>query len=440
MKYKHIPIKIVSTGSIAWEAGLQEGDLILSINKEKISDIFDYRFLIADHYILLEVQKPDGDIWEIEIEKDTYEDLGIEFDNPMLDEAQSCTNKCIFCFIDQLPGGMRQTLYFKDDDSRLSFFMGNYVTLTNMDWQEIDRIIKYKMSPINVSVHTTNPELRVSMLNNRFAGDVMDKIKRLIDGNITINAQIVLCRGINDGKELDKSIENLSIFYPGLKSISVVPVGITRFRDGLTKLEPYDGLNSQKVIRQIELWQERLLTRYGSRIVFLADEFYTRAGEEIPEYHVYEDFEQLENGVGLIATLRHEFYKHIDKVRGIEKVEREISIPTGVSSYKYIKEMALELEKSIDALQVRVYRIENEFFGKNVTVTGLITGQDLSKQLKGKDLGQELLIPMCMLKADEKIFLDDYSVAMLEEELGTKITIVKNCGKDFIEKILGFTL
>ncbi|HPD01362.1 MAG TPA: DUF512 domain-containing protein [Acetivibrio sp.] len=440
MKYRPIAITNVISDSIAQEAGLKNGDLILSINGEKISDIFDYRFLIANETLLLEIQKKDGEIWEVEIEKDEYEDLGIEFENLMLDDAKSCSNKCIFCFIDQLPKGMRKTLYFKDDDSRLSFFMGNYVTLTNMDFNDIDRIIKYKMSPINVSVHTTNPELRVYMLNNKFAGDIMEKIKRLVEGGITVNCQIVLCRDINDGVELDRSINDLASLYPGMNSISVVPVGLTKYREDLTVLKPYDKESSKKVIEQVEAWQKKLLLEKGSRVVYLADELYVMAELQIPDYSVYEDFPQIENGVGLIAMLRQEFDEYLALLDFKPEKRRKVSIATGVSSYKYIKELADVLENKYKDLNVNVYKIKNEFFGENVTVTGLITGQDLVKQLFDKDLGEELLISVSMLRSGEEVFLDDYTVDMLEKELGIRVTVVENCGNDFVEKILGIPL
>jgi len=440
LEYRPIPIKRVLPGSIAEESELQEGDFLLSINGEKISDIFDYRFLIADEYLVLEIQKKDGEIWEIEIEKDEYEDLGIEFESLMIDDAKSCRNKCIFCFIDQLPKGMRETLYFKDDDSRLSFFMGNYVTLTNMSHNDIDRIIKYKMSPINVSVHTSNPELRVYMLRNKTAGDVMDKIKRLIDGGITVNAQIVLVRGVNDEKELDRTIGDLSSLYPGLNSISVVPVGITRHREGLYELKPFDMESSRKVIKQVEAWQRELLSKYGSRIVYIADEFYIMGELEIPDYCVYEDFPQIENGVGLIAMLKKEFDDYLGNLKFELKNKREVAIATGVTSYKYIKEMIDVLGKKYENLTVHIYKIKNHFFGENVTVTGLLTGQDILEQLSGNKIGQELLLSESMLKSGESVFLDDYTVEMLENKLKTRITIVGNNGKDFIEKVLGIVL
>ncbi len=436
MKKNRMTVQNVIAGSIAEEAGIEKGDVLLSINGEKIEDVFDYRFLMTDEALMLEIEKSDGEIWDIDIEKDEYEDLGIDFENPLMDEMKSCSNKCIFCFIDQLPRGMRETLYFKDDDSRMSFLAGNYVTLTNMKDEDIDRIIRYRMSPINVSVHTTDPKLRTFMLNNRFAGNVVERINKLVEAGIEVNCQIVLCRGINDGNELNKSISDLAQMYPGVKSISVVPVGITRHRDGLLELQPYNSESSELVISQVEKLQQSFIESYGSRIVYLADEFYIMADRTIPSYEDYEDFPQIENGVGLISLMLHEFYEHLEGIVPYETANRTVSIATGVSSYKYIKELATELENKFEGLKINIYEIKNNYFGKNVTVTGLLTGIDLIEQLKGKELGNELLISRSMLKADEDILLDDYSVKMLETALDIKVTIVENDGKDFIEKII----
>ncbi len=443
MKQNKIIIEKVLPFSIAEEAGIESGDILISINGEEIKDIFDYRFLMADEELVVEIQKNDGEIWEIEIEKDLYEDIGIDFGTSMLDEAKSCTNKCIFCFIDQLPEGMRDTLYFKDDDSRLSFLMGNYVTLTNMSDEDLDRIIKYKMSPINVSVHTTNPELRVSMLNNKFAGNVMERIKKISDTGITVNCQIVLCRSINDGDELERSIKDLSSLYPGVRSVSVVPVGITRHREGLAQLQPFDGVSSEAVIAQVGKWQELFLKKYGSRIVYLADEFYIMSNREIPAHNEYEDFPQIENGVGLIALLKSEFKEYLDELinKGLkDKGKRHVSIATGVSSYKYIKEMAETLEKNFNNVKISVFDIKNCFFGENVTVTGLLTGGDIVSQLSGKDLGERLFISRSMLKSGEDILLDDYTIGMIEEQLKVSVGVVENNGRDFIEKILNLAV
>jgi putative radical SAM enzyme (TIGR03279 family) len=438
LKHKSIVVREVTPGSIAEEAGIQSGDKILFINNEKIGDIFDYRFLVSEESLVIEIQKVDGELWEVEIEKDQYEDLGIEFDSSMLDEAKSCTNKCVFCFIDQLPEGMRETLYFKDDDSRLSFLTGNYVTLTNMDKEDIYRIIRYRMSPINVSVHTTNPGLRVRMLNNKFAGDVLDKIKILVNGGIKVNCQIVLCKEINDEAELDNTISDLAYLYPGVSSISVVPVGITRHRKGLYYLKPYDRKSANAVVLQVERWQKKLLEEFGSRIVYLADELYIMAQHELPGYDYYEDFPQLENGVGLVSLLRYEFYEYLDEAReySIDKL-RHTSIATGVSAFRFIREMAQELEGRYKGLKINVYEIKNKFFGENVTVAGLLTGGDIASQLAGKDLGEELLISRSMLKSGEQLFLDDTTIPVLESILKVKIGIVENSGKDFIDKLLG---
>ncbi len=457
LKEQVIPIKSVLPGSIAEEAGIEAGDTILSVNGEKIRDIFDYRFLITNENLMIEILKQDSEVWEIEIEKDEYEDLGLEFESLMIDDAKSCKNKCIFCFIDQLPKGMRDTLYFKDDDSRLSFFMGNYITLTNMDFEDIDRIIKYKMSPINVSVHTTNPDLRVFMLKNKNASDVVEKIQKLIDGGIEVNCQIVLCRETNDEKELERSLKELGALYSGVNSISVVPVGITRYREGLSCLKPYDMESSAKVIEQIEAWQKKFLEKFGSRIVYIADEFYIMAGNNIPDYEDYEDFPQIENGVGLIAQFKQEFVEYIGqldhcssqqnnkrKLKGAKDTQefklRNISIATGVSAYLHIKEMTQKLQQKYKNLNINIYKIENNFFGENVTVTGLLTGQDILEQLKGKELGDELLLSRSMLRSGEEVLLDDYTISDIEQKLNVKISIVDNSGKDFIVKVLGIDL
>ena len=436
MPNKPITVQAVLKGSIAEEAGIEQGDGIIAINGEEIKDIFDYRFITTNENLVIEVEKKDGEVWEIEIEKDEYEDLGVEFECSMIDEAKSCTNRCIFCFIDQLPSNMRDTLYFKDDDSRLSFLMGNYITLTNIDNDQIDRIIKYRMSPINVSVHTTNSELRIFMLKNRYAGDIMDKIKRLVDGGITVNCQIVLCRGINDSRELDNSLEALSGLYPGVSSISVVPVGITKYRTGLEDLSPYDREASAEVIDQVEKWQRVLLKKFESRVVYLADEFYIMAGRDLPAYEEYEDFPQIENGVGLIAVLRNEFENYLKELPCKAAGDRKVSIATGVSAYLYIKEMTELLEKKFSGVKIGVYAIKNDFFGQNVTVTGLLTGKDIAAQLKNKELGEELFISRSMLKSGENLFLDDFTLEDLEKSLDIKVTVVDNDGRDFIRKLV----
>jgi putative radical SAM enzyme (TIGR03279 family) len=332
MDNRSAEVNSVIPGSIAEEAGIEKGDCILSINNENISDVFDYRFLTINEELNLEIRKMNGEIWEVEIEKDEYEDLGIEFESFMMDEARSCTNKCIFCFIDQLPKGMRETLYFKDDDSRLSFLTGNYVTLTNISDEELERIIHYRMSPINVSVHTTNLQLRAKMLSNRFAVNILERIKKFVDGGITLNCQIVLCRGINDGEELNRTLFDLTGFYPGVNSISIVPVGLTKHRQGLEKLIPYDNESSKEVLALIDTWQQKMINRYNSRIVYPADEFFIMSGQEIPEHDYYEDFPQIENGVGLIALFKQQFDEYLASMDYKLDKKQTVSIATGVSA------------------------------------------------------------------------------------------------------------
>lgn len=436
--HNKIKICLVQPCSIAEEAGVEAGDLLLSINGQDIKDIFDYRYYQASEELLLEIEKPDGELWEIEVEKDESEDLGIEFEDSLIDGARSCTNKCIFCFIDQLPKGMRETVYFKDDDSRLSFLSGNYVTLTNMKKKELERIIHYRMSPINVSVHTTNPELRKFMLGNRFAGDVMEKIRMLTDNGIEVNCQIVLCRDINDKEELERTIGDLSGLYPSIRSISIVPVGISSHRDNLYKLTPFDMESSKNVINQVHNWQNKLLTEKGSRVVYLSDEFYINADADMPKYKDYEGFPQIENGVGMVALFKKEIgdtLKH--KKKDINLANRKISIVTGRLVYRNILQLVDKVKDAYNGLEVNVYDIENEFFGPNVTVTGLLTGVDIVKQLKGRDLGQELLMSRSMLRAGEHVLLDDYTVERIEAELGVPIRIVNGSGKDFVNALIG---
>lgn len=442
MNKNRIRICKVEPDSAAMDAGIEPGDFLLSVNKQPIGDIFDYRFITANTDLLIEIEKQNGELWEIEIEKEEYEDLGLDFENPLITEAKSCTNKCIFCFIDQLPKGMRESVYFKDDDSRLSFLSGNYVTLTNMDKYDLERIVRYRMTPVNVSVHTTNPELRRLMMGNRFAGDVLEKIKILTEGGITVNAQIVLCKGYNDGAELDRTIKELSELAPAMASISVVPVGLTKWREGLTRLEPFDEKESAAVLEQVAEWQRRLLEKHGTRLVYAADELFIKAGAKLPQVSEYEDFPQIENGVGLMVLLNHEFHECMKKKEFSElrlSGARTVSIATGMCAYTHIKQLAQEAEKRYNGLKVLVYPIVNNFFGENVTVTGLLTGRDIVSQLKGKDLGSELLLSESMLRAGEEVLLDDYTVQMLKNELNMNVTFTENNGRDLLRRILGLT-
>jgi putative radical SAM enzyme (TIGR03279 family) len=427
-------ISYVEPNSIAEEAGLKPGDKLLKINGHDFHDILEYRYLISEYEVTLEVLKQDDLIEVITLETD-YEDIGIEFGEGLIDEAQSCHNKCIFCFIDQLPKGMRETVYFKDDDTRLSFLQGNYVTLTNMSDEEIDRLIKMRVSPINVSVHATNPELRCKMLNNRFAGKCYDIMKKFAKNNIYMNCQIVLCPGINDGEELDRSISDMADLFPYVNSVSVVPVGLTRYRDGLYPLTPFDEEGSKKTILQVEEWQNKLYDKLGTRLIYLSDEFYLNANIPIPDAENYEGFPQLENGVGLIASMQEEFDAAIKMVKP-KDYNRTVSIATGELAAPFISKLANQLSEKT-GVKVSVYAIKNNFFGGGVNVAGLVTGRDLIEQMKDKPRTDIMLIPHSMLRDEDEIFLDDTTLAEVEEALGMKIEPVINDGYEFIEKILG---
>lgn len=431
-------IKHIDDDSIAYEMGLEPGDCIVNINNMPVNDVLDYKFLTSDDCLTVEVLKKNGDTEIIEVQTD-YEDLGITFENSLLDAPKSCQNKCIFCFIDQLPKGMRQTVYFKDDDARLSFLQGNYITLTNLSDADIDRIVRMRISPVNVSVHCTDPELRIMMLGNKKAGRVLEIMQRLADNHITMNAQIVLCRGINDGKNLDKTIGDLAGLYPYVNSVSVVPVGISAYRQGLYPLDAYDKSSSDAVIAQVQRWQNDLLSTRDSRIVFIADEFYLLTGKDIPSWEKYEGFPQIENGVGLIASMQNEFELAISNIRTAPK-KRNASIITGELAYGFIKGMCDRLAQDYPCVSVNVYAIKNNFFGGAVSVSGLLCGCDIIGQLAGKTLGDKVFIPKSMLRAGEDIFLDDVTLEALQDRLGVTITPVENDGYDFVEKILDIEL
>ena len=434
MKHEHI-IKSVEEGSIAWEMGIEPGDRLLQINGSIIEDVFDYHYYTNDEELLILIQKENGEEWELEIEKDYDEDLGIEFEQGLMDEYRSCRNKCIFCFIDQMPKGMRDTLYFKDDDSRLSFLQGNYITLTNMSDHDIQRIVDYHLEPINVSIHTTNPELRCKMLHNRFAGDALKKIQILYDGGITMNGQIVLCKGINDGEELERSIRDMTKWLPNLQSVSVVPVGLTKFRDGLYPLEPFTKEDAKEVLGIIHKWQKKIYEEYGIHFIHAGDEWYLLAEEELPEEERYDGYLQLENGVGMLRLLLNEFEEAYEPLAGDGR-EIHLSMATGKLAYPYLKEMLERLKAKYPNLNVNLFEIRNDFFGERITVAGLITGQDLIAQLKGQDLGDALLLPCSMLRSGEEVFLDDVTVTELSDALQVPIDIVKSSGQDFIEAVL----
>jgi putative radical SAM enzyme (TIGR03279 family) len=430
-------INKVSKGSIAEELGIEVGDLLVSINEQPIRDIIEYRFLLSDEYLEVEIENKYGELYLYEIEKDYDEDLGIEFSNPIIDMAKSCRNKCMFCFVDQLPEGMRETLYFKDDDSRLSFLQGNFVTLTNMSDDDIENIIKYRISPINISVHTTNPELRQKMISNKFAGKVYGIMKKLAEAEITMNCQVVLCPGVNDGEELRRTVYDLIELYPYVNSIAVVPVGITKYRDNLPNLEIFDKNNANTTIDQIHKIQEDLLEKVGTRFVFLSDEFYVLADRDLLDYDDYEGFLQFEDGVGMIKKMGTEIRQYLDSLPSNKSVEkRKISIATGHSAYKFMREMSNLVMKKYSNIEIKVYEIKNKFWGETITVSGLITAKNIVEQLKGEDIGEVLYITRSMLKADEEIFLDNITLEELQDIMKIKIIPCLNEGKDFVDKII----
>lgn len=433
MHHTNTEIGYVEPDSIAEEAGLEPGDKLLSINSHDFRDILEYRYLISEYEIEIKVEKKNGDIEEIIIEND-YEDLGIEFSNALIDTAQSCRNKCIFCFIDQLPKGMRKTVYFKDDDTRLSFLQGNYVTLTNMNDDDISRLISMHVSPINISVHTTNPKLRVEMLKNKNAGRIYEIMKRFADNGMYMNCQIVLCPDYNDGDELLRTIDDLQKLCPYVQSVSIVPVGLTAYRDGLCKLKPFDEKSSAEVIDTVEPIQKRLLKEHDTRLVYLSDEFYINAKREIPNAESYEGFPQLENGVGLAASLKEEFDYGIEHLN-CKGRKRCVSVATGELVYEFISALCKRLEEKCPGLKINCYAIKNEFFGGGVNVSGLIVGRDILNQLTGRELGEELFISSSALRVGEDIFLDDMTLEELENKLSVTITPVDNDGYQFIEKI-----
>lgn len=428
-------IKTVLPGSIAEEIGLEPGDAILKINNHSVTDILDYRFLMSDEEILLTVLTKQGEIAEVEIEKEIYEDLGVEFESGLIDGAKRCANGCVFCFIDQLPKGMRETLYFKDDDTRLSFFQGNYVTLTNVPESEIDRFISMHVSPINVSVHTTNPELRVKMLKNKNAGNIFERMKKLSDNGILLNAQIVLCPTLNDGEELERTLSDL-LSLGHIRSVSIVPFGKTKYREGLCEIPSVTKEKAVEVIKTLEKWQKKALKKLGTRLFYASDELYLKAEMEIPPSEEYEGFPQIENGVGLIASMNEEFQMAIKEEYPF-KGERVVSIATGSAAYNFIKSIAKQAENRYNGLKANVYKIENNFFGEEITVAGLLCGCDIIARLKGKALGDELIISKSMLRDGTDVLLDDVTVKDIEKELNVKITPVENDGYEFLEALLG---
>lgn len=431
-----VKISSVDACSPAARAGIFAGDYLASICGNSVKDVLDYMFYAAEESVDLEIIR-NGRPLNFHIRKGEYDDLGLQFETFLMDSKQSCRNKCVFCFIDQMPPGMRETLYFKDDDARLSFLQGNYVTLTNLEQSDIDRIIKMKLN-INVSVHTTNPELRCKMMNNRFAGEKLKYIRQLAENGIKLNCQIVCCPGLNDGDELRRSLRDLSELMPNITSMAVVPVGLTKFREGLFPLESFNKETAAETIDIIEEFQSVFLKKFGTRTVFPSDEFFLIAERELPPVEYYEEFSQYENGVGMLRSLIDEFEKALELAEW-EGGERHVSIATGYAPYAVISMLVKMAEEHFPLLKCNVYRIRNNFFGESITVTGLITAQDLISQLRGEPLGEELLISSAMLRRDSEEFLDDLTVSDVEKELNTRVKAVNNDGYELLDAIMGIT-
>lgn len=429
-----VKIKNVISGSPAAKCGVIAGDMLANINGNPIKDVLDYMYYAAEVNVKLDLVRCGEEI-ALSVKKDEYDDLGLEFDTFLMDNKQRCSNRCIFCFIDQMPPNMRDTLYFKDDDARLSFLHGNYVTLTNLDQSDIDRIIKMKLN-INVSVHTTNPELRVKMMRNKFAGEKLKYLYQLAESGIQLNCQIVCCPGFNDGAELRRTLSDLSKLMPNISSMAVVPVGITKYRDGLCPLTMFNKETAGETIDIIEEFQRDLLEKYGTRTVFPSDEFFLTADRPLPSAEYYEDYPQYENGVGMLRSLIDEFDDALDTAEW-EGDERRISIVTGRAPFKIISDLVRKAEEKFPKLKCGVYPIRNDFFGETITVTGLITAQDLIAQMKNKKLGDELLISSAMLMHGSDIFLDDLTVGDVERELNVRVRAVQNDGYELLDAVMG---
>ena len=428
-------ITSVEQSSLAERAGIRGGDVLVAINGNEINDVLDYRFYLAERNLSIALHR-DGEPYTAHILKGEYADIGLEFDTPLMDKKRRCANGCIFCFIDQNPKGMRETIYFKDDDSRLSFLHGNYSTMTNLSERDVDRIIKMHISPVRVSVHTTNPDLRCQMMKNKNAGRVLSYLRRFADAGLDICAQIVLCRGINDGDELDRSMRELAELGDALTSVSVVPVGLTRHRDGLYPLEPFTPEDCRDVIAQVTAFGDEYEKKYGARKFFASDEFYIRSNTPLPCGDFYEGYPQIENGVGMLRSFEDEFLDELDFAKDEDiPIGRTISVATGAASYEMIKRLT-ELLPPL-GVTVRVYNIRNDFYGESVTVSGLLTGTDMAAQLAEKPLGDELFIPKNALRSGEEVFLDDVTLGELSDRLGVKITPIGEDGCEFLRALLG---
>ncbi|MDO4731503.1 MAG: DUF512 domain-containing protein [Clostridia bacterium] len=430
-------IKSIEKFSPAYNAGICPNSKLLSINSNEITDVLDYRFYQLNRLLDLELEDEFGKPYHIFIKKREYEELGLEFETYLMDKQRHCLNKCIFCFIDQLPKGLRKSLYFKDDDSRLSFLFGNYITLTNLTQKEIDRIIKLHISPVNISVHTMDKELRCLMMGNKKAGQSLDALYKFCEHSIKINCQLVVCPGINDGDNLLYTLLKLKELYPSVQNIAVVPVGLTKFRDNLFPLRCFSRQDALRTINIVEEFAKNCYNEFGNHIAYCADEIYLKAQKQLPTSDYYGDFEQLENGVGMMALMESELDFALEQNTYNINTQRKISIATGVSAFDFINKLVDKITSIFTNIECNVYKIDNNFFGENITVSGLITGKDLIDQLKDKDLKDELLIAKTMLKSDEDIFLDSMSLSKLESALNVKIRAVENDGEIFLKNILG---
>lgn len=434
-----VKITEVTLGSRAYKAGVRADDVLLSINGNEINDVLDYRFYLTEIGVELRLSRGTEE-YSVSIRKGEYDDIGLEFETPLMDEKHSCKNKCIFCFIDQNPDGLRESLYFKDDDSRLSFIHGNYVTLTNMTQQDVDRIIKMRMSPINISVHTTNPGLRVKMMKNKHSGEVLKYLEDFAAAGLSMCGQIVLCRGVNDGEELMRSMRDLAALYPAMSSVAIVPAGLTKFREKLYPLTDFTKDEAAGIIDMINSFGDAHKEKCGTRLFYAADEFYLKAEREIPDADYYEDYPQLENGVGMIRSCSDEFGLALSNVGDMSVIlnkKRSISLVTGVASYPMIKEQADKLCALCPNLNVNIYEIVNNFFGRSITVSGLLTGCDICEQLEGMPLGEELLIPQNCLRHGEDTFLCGMTVGEMSKRLGVSVRASGNDGYELAEAILG---
>ena len=436
-----VQITDVLPNSRAQKVGVLAGDFLVSINDREINDVLDYRFHLANRTVLLDVLR-NGKPLRFEISKKEYDDIGLDFETPLMDKKHSCENKCVFCFIDQLPKGLRKSLYFKDDDSRLSFLHGNYITLTNLSEKDIDRIIEMHISPVNVSIHTTNPELRIKMMHNKRAGEVLKYLDKLASANITLCGQIVLCKGLNDKDELSRTMHDLIRLFPALNSVSIVPAGLTKFRDKLYPLEPFSPEECLEVIKEVDAFGKYCLKEFGTRLFYCSDEFYITAKLPLPDENYYEEFSQIENGVGLITSLRSEIdveLDYIDEYLESFSSPRKVSVVTGYAAYEHIKNVCEKIVNAVSGLSINVFKIKNNFFGETITVAGLLTATDIIEQLKEieQDLGDELLFPACALRSDGDLFLDGITPEELSAKLSVKVRPTENNGAEFIKAILG---